>query len=253
MKIKLKSYKLLFQLLDILSNSKWLNKLVVNKKVYLGAAIISTSLANSGCSSDKEKGNKLDTSDKSSISERKPINNSKNEVSDSSTINQSSNSILKSKNKSNTIVTVTCYIKIEDDIEVTTCYDIVQPTPEIYKIEDKITEAPENIISANGVYISAEKMPEFKGGYDSLQKFITTNLKYPKSAIQKGDSRVVYVKFIVEKDGKITNASVVKSQYPKLDAEALRLVKIMPEWISGSINSEPVRVWYFLPIKFKVD
>ncbi len=96
-------------------------------------------------------------------------------------------------------------------------------------------------------------MPEFKGGNDSLQKFITTNLKYPKNAIQKGESRVVYVKFIVEKDGKITNASVVKSQYPKLDAEALRLSKIMPLWKPGSINSEPVRVWIFLPIKFKVD
>jgi len=57
----------------------------------------------------------------------------------------------------------------------------------------------------------------------------------------------------VEKDGKITNACIVKSLSPKLDAEALRSVKKMPEWIPGSIDLEPVRVWIFLPIKFKVD
>ena len=120
-------------------------------------------------------------------------------------------------------------------------------------IEDKIMDIPENIISANGVYISAEKMPEFKGGNDSLQKYITSNLKYPKTAIENEESGVIYIKFIVEKDGKITNASIVKSLSPKLDAEALRLVKKMPEWKPGSIDSEPVRVWVFLPIKFKVD
>jgi TonB family protein len=282
MKIKLHSYKLLFRLLDFLSNSKWLHKLVVDQKVYLGASIISLSMVNSACTSDKE--NTKNEHNTNYSNKKKGLNTQKN---DSNNSLSTQDSIHKSTNHriKPLITTSLCYVIIGDypiekkldstelypyslvsscyinfsesiydksEIEITTCYDM--PNEEWNNvIKDTITDIPENIISADGVYISAEKMPEFKGGNDSLQKFITTNLKYPKNAIQKGESGVVYVKFIVEKDGKVTNISVVKKLSPKQDAEALRLVKKMPAWKPGSIDDEPVRVWVFLPIKFNIQ
>lgn len=271
MKVKLNSYKLLFHFLDLLSNSKWLHKLVINKKVYLGVSIISLTMMNSACSSDKDNANNenpINYSNKDKNSDTTKTD------SESSSNNQGPNEEPTKRIKKQPFSTTLCYISIdnqptEEELDYTelypfsffekgidiNCYDIAEESEinDYQTITDKYNDHAENILSANGVYIIAEKMPEFRGGNDSLQKYITSNLKYPKTAIENKESGVVYVKFIVEKDGTITNASVVKSLSQKLDSEALRLVKKMPEWKPGSIDSESVRVWVFLPIKFKVD
>ncbi len=101
------------------------------------------------------------------------------------------------------------------------------------------------------VYDVPETMPEFPGGTQALMEYIRNNIKWPdeESSVQ---GRVI-VSFVVEKDGSISNAKVVKSVHPAFDAEALRVVNGMPKWIPGKQNGEPVNTKYVMPVIFKSD
>lgn len=105
----------------------------------------------------------------------------------------------------------------------------------------------------NQVYESVDKMPEFyNGGIDGLMGYLSENIKYPTIAQEKGIQGRVVVQFIVNKDGSIENAQVLKSVDPHLDREALRVVKSMPKWKPGEKEGKAVRVKYILPINFKL-
>lgn len=91
-------------------------------------------------------------------------------------------------------------------------------------------------------------MPEYPGGNDSLLKFINYNLKNPLEETVQG---IVKVLFIVEKDGSLTNIKIAKSLGEAYDNEAIRVVKLMPKWIPGKENGNPMSVKVLLPIKFK--
>ena len=98
-----------------------------------------------------------------------------------------------------------------------------------------------------------EQMPQFPGGPAALMQFLSSNVKYPKEAFEKGIQGRVIANFVVEKDGSITEARIVKSVDPLLDAEALRVVGTMPNWAPGTQNGEPVRVKYTVPITFRLQ
>jgi TonB family protein len=98
-----------------------------------------------------------------------------------------------------------------------------------------------------------EQMPQFPGGPAALMQFLSQSVKYPKEAFEKGIQGRVIANFVVEKDGSITEARIVKSVDPLLDAEALRVVGIMPKWAPGTQNGEPVRVKYTIPITFRLQ
>ncbi len=90
--------------------------------------------------------------------------------------------------------------------------------------------------------------PEFPGGMEALYKYLEENIIYPADAgCEKG---VVYVQFIVERDGTITDAHVLKDRCGGCGEEALRVVNSMPKWIPGYQRGKPVRVRYNLPIRF---
>jgi TonB family protein len=101
------------------------------------------------------------------------------------------------------------------------------------------------------VYEMVKTMPEYVGGFGALSEYLVSNIKYPEDALKKGTTGTVYISFIIENDGKISNASVLKGVDPQLDAEALRVVAGMPAWKPG-LNDEgkPVNVKFVLPIKF---
>ena len=101
------------------------------------------------------------------------------------------------------------------------------------------------------VYDVPETMPEFPGGAEALIEYLRNNIKWPdeESDVQ---GRVI-VSFVVEKDGSISNAKVVKSVHPAFDAEALRVVNGMPKWTPGKHNGEPVNTKYVVPVIFKSD
>ena len=102
------------------------------------------------------------------------------------------------------------------------------------------------------VYDVVEQMPSFPGGPAAMMEFISRSIVYPVSALKQELQGRVIVSFIVERDGRLSNAKVVKSVAPDLDKEALRIVKKMPRWIPGKLNGVCVRTKYTIPITFRL-
>ena len=98
----------------------------------------------------------------------------------------------------------------------------------------------------------AEKMPEFKGGQEALFKYMSDNIVYPEAAKKGKIEGTVYVSFLVEASGKISNCNVKRSVQADLDAEALRVVKSMPDWIPGEKEGKSVNMEMILPVSFKM-
>lgn len=103
-----------------------------------------------------------------------------------------------------------------------------------------------------GVFDVVEDMPQYPGGMQALFSYLQENITYPKDAQEKKISGRVLVTFIVEKDGSISSVETVKSVFPSLDEEAVRIVKGMPNWKPGKQNGKVVRVKYTLPISFSL-
>ena len=102
------------------------------------------------------------------------------------------------------------------------------------------------------VYKLVDNMPRFTGCDEARIRYIMNNVKYPAAALEKGIEGTVYIAFIVEKDGSITNAKVIKGLGKPCDMEALRVIRAMPKWIPGTQKGNPVRVQFNMPIKFKL-
>ena len=116
-----------------------------------------------------------------------------------------------------------------------------------------VFEAPASKKSADGdAFDVVEQMPEFPGGMEAMMHFLNENIKYPKEAFDAKQQGRVIVQFVVEKDGSVSNAHVVKSVSPSLDAEAVRVLSIMPNWKAGRQKGEPVRVKYTVPVSFRL-
>lgn len=98
-----------------------------------------------------------------------------------------------------------------------------------------------------------EVSPIYLGGHEALMKYIQQNIKYPKEAQAKGIQGRVVVQFVVNKDGSISDAKVLKAVDPQLDAEALRVVNAMPNWTPGKQKGEPVRTHFTIPVSFKLS
>ena len=98
-----------------------------------------------------------------------------------------------------------------------------------------------------------EVMPEYPGGPNALVKYVQNNLKYPESAKKNKQEGRVFVGFVVEKDGSISNVSVMRGVCEELDNEAVRVVKTLPKFTPGMHGGKPVRVQYTLPIAFKLN
>lgn len=103
------------------------------------------------------------------------------------------------------------------------------------------------------VYDVVEQMPSFPGGPAAMMEFISRSIVYPVSALKQELQGRVIVSFIVERDGRLSNAKVVKSVAPDLDKEALRIVKKMPRWIPGQQNGRKVKVKYTVPVTFRLN
>jgi protein TonB len=101
-------------------------------------------------------------------------------------------------------------------------------------------------------YVSVQEMPKFPGGEAAMFKYISNNIVYPKSAQKDGIAGTVYIYFIINKKGNVTSAEVKRGVRggEELNAEALRVIKEMPQWEPGYQNGKPVSVQLTLPIKF---
>ncbi len=100
------------------------------------------------------------------------------------------------------------------------------------------------------VFTVVQQMPQFIGGDSALMNYLTSNVEYPAVAKENGIQGRVYVEFTVDKDGAIIDVKILKGVAPVLDAEAIRVVKQMPNWEPGMQKGKKVRVSYKLPINF---
>ena len=106
---------------------------------------------------------------------------------------------------------------------------------------------------ADSIYQIVDQMPEFPGGIDAMTGFVASNIKYPQDAIDEGKEGRVFVSFVVEKDGWVSNVKVLKGVCESIDEEAARVVRGMPRWKPGMKDGKPARVSFQLPVTFKLD
>lgn len=98
-----------------------------------------------------------------------------------------------------------------------------------------------------------DQMPEFPGGQDALMKYLRDNLRYPEDAREMAIQGKVYLRFVVDETGQVTDVRVLRSVNSSLDKESIRVVSRMPPWKPGTLNGKPVKVYYSLPINFKLQ
>lgn len=103
------------------------------------------------------------------------------------------------------------------------------------------------------VFDVVEVMPQFPGGQIAMLQYIMKNIKYPEQAMKEGIQGRVAVRFIVEKDGSISDVKPILSVHPLLNKEAVRVVESMPKWSPGKQNGKPVRVRFNVPVMFKLN
>ena len=103
------------------------------------------------------------------------------------------------------------------------------------------------------IFVAVEQPAEFKGGMGALMKWLGNNIRYPEAAQQNGVQGRVVVKFVVEKDGSVSQPTILKGVDKDLDQEAIRVVKRMPKWQPGKNIGQPVRSYFQLPVTFKLQ
>jgi protein TonB len=103
------------------------------------------------------------------------------------------------------------------------------------------------------VFFIVEDMPVFPGGDLALRKYIANAVKYPVIAQENGIQGKVFITFVVDKDGSVSNARIARGVDPSIDKEALRVVNSLPRWKPGKQRGKPVRVSYTVPINFQLQ
>ncbi len=117
---------------------------------------------------------------------------------------------------------------------------VKEPEPEVKPKEEEI-------------FVAVEQQAEFHGGTAAMMKWLSNNVRYPESAQQNDIQGRVIVKFVVEKDGSIGHAEILKGVDRDLDREAIRVVKKMPRWQPGKNNGVAVRSYFNLPVVFRLQ
>lgn len=149
----------------------------------------------------------------------------------------------------------------------------VKPAPKKQVVPDKKTEPvskeasktkekdiyfviPDKVESTTAMHSTppqeteVDKMPEYVGGMEAMTKYMIANVRYPESAVKSKTTGKVIVSFVVAKDGKVTKATVKRGVSKELDAEALRVVSSMPNWIPGEKDGKKVDAEMILPVSF---
>ena len=137
--------------------------------------------------------------------------------------------------------------KTQDGIETNEI--AAEPPTEASTAVTKVLEIEED----NTAFITVEVQPSFMGGNSEMYKFLGKNLKYPTAAQRANIQGKVFLSFIVEKDGSITDIETMKGIGFGCDEEAMRVVKLMPKWIAGKQNGRNVRVKFTIPVFFKLN
>lgn len=140
-------------------------------------------------------------------------------------------------------------LEVEEDIEINVEAD--QSTIiEEYRPEIPMDLEEEEVMEEEPIFVIVESMPAFPGGEEARLQFLNDNVRYPTMAREAGIQGRVFVEFVIEKDGSVTNVRVVRGIGGGCDEEAIRVVESMPKWIPGKQRNVPVRVRFNMPIRF---
>lgn len=145
---------------------------------------------------------------------------------------------------------------VEDDVEVevqdfSSEDDQTEAQVQTYVAPVAVVEEEEE--SSQQIFTVVEEMPKFPGGEAKLLEFINKGIKYPVIAQENGIQGRVICSFVVNRDGSVVDAEVVRGVDPSLDKEALRVINTMPKWTPGKQRGKPVRVKYTVPITFRLQ
>ena len=142
---------------------------------------------------------------------------------------------------------------VQDDVEV----EDIEINAEVEQnevLEEYVApEVVEEEVVEQEIFKIVEEMPAFPGGEAKLMEYVAKNVKYPQIARETGVQGRVYVNFVVEPDGSVSNVSVLRGIGGGCDEEAMRVVKSMPKWKPGKQRGKAVRVSYMLPVNFKLQ
>jgi protein TonB len=143
---------------------------------------------------------------------------------------------------------------VEDDVEVEDELDIDVEADDQTEVEEYVppVEDEEEVEEAE-IFTVVESMPTFPGGMGALMKYLAENIKYPPLAKESGIQGRVFINFVVEPDGRISNVKVLRGIGGGCDEEAVRVIKSMPKWKPGKQRGKAVRVQYRMPIKFTLQ
>lgn len=128
--------------------------------------------------------------------------------------------------------------------------DVVPEKEPNYHLENEAKVDTVSIDLFDDVFVFVEDSPEFPGGMDSLYTFLEANIQYPAAAEKDSIEGSVYVQFVVEKDGSISNIRVLRDIGGGCGEEVVRVIKLMPKWLTGKQKGKPVRCQFILPVKF---
>jgi len=135
---------------------------------------------------------------------------------------------------------------VEDEVEIENEVEIEETETD----EEEMIEIEED---DEEFFMVVENMPEFPGGDLGLMKFIQKNVRYPAIAKEYNITGKVYVSFIVDKKGNVTNVKIVRGVDKNLDAEAVRVVSSLPKYKPGKQRGKAVRVMFTIPINFTLN
>lgn len=144
---------------------------------------------------------------------------------------------------------------VEDEVEIENEIEIDAEANETTEIEEyvPIEMEEEAEIKEDHIFTIVESDAEYPGGEKARMEFLNKNIKYPTMARESGIQGRVYVTFVVEKDGSVTDVQVTRGIGGGCDEEAVRVVRLMPKWIPGKQRGKPVRVQFNLPIRFTLQ
>lgn len=113
-----------------------------------------------------------------------------------------------------------------------------------FRIPKEVNNAP--------MYKVVEEMPEYPGGMQACMRFLGEHIRYPESALKAGVEGKVLTSIVVDQYGSVVNVEVLQGVSPELDAEAVRVLRMMPKWKPGTQNGKPIRVRFSIPINFRL-
>ncbi len=140
-------------------------------------------------------------------------------------------------------------VEVETNIDIDDLFRMDEEIPLIMYVIDEVPEVNEDV-----PFIRVEEMPTFRGGdQNKFAHWVQSNVQYPQIPAENGVQGKVFVEFVVEADGSVSNVMVVRKVDPALDAEAVRVISNSPRWLAGKQQGIPVRVRFTIVVNFQLQ